>query len=500
MRGIRQHFTNPLWFSAAGSGFIYLAVFTLPFLLPQYYATIPPLDYAKLTGYSAAGLWAYFLGISALFGLYLWALRHLLTTGYRPGFRFVWVSSAVFAAILIFSYPITAIDMFVYAIHGRSWALTGLSPLAVAPKQALPADPWLGLAGEWASATSPYGPLWEGLTLGVFYAGGGNFLAQLLLLKLLGALAYLGCIWLIYQTLRHLRPDWATAGALAFAWNPLALFECVQNGHNDIAMSFFLLAAIWVMSRPTRPTATPRLLAGPQVAACLLLAASILVKFITAAVVPFFLLALACRYSTWRQRAGAVVLCGGLVAGLVIMAMAPFWPGWQNWGLLTAGGQAGRSLLSLATLALRSQWGFYAPVTALRAAIFTALALIYLSRLWRTAHNRTGLPPVTRAIAASFAVLFWYMLLANSTFHAWYLLWFVPLAPLLLPQPRPLAAAIVFSVTALLVIPCLETVRIWYPQLLNAQLFRQTLEVPLLIMPPALTLLWPIRPAAGSEV
>jgi hypothetical protein len=85
-------------------------------------------------------------------------------------------------------------------------------------------------------------------------------------------------------------------------------------------------------------------------------------------------------------------------------------------------------------------------------------------------------------------------------FHAWYLLWFLPLAALLLPYQAPLRAAIIFSMTALFVIPYFETIRVWYPALLENQLLGHLIGVPLLIGPPALALLWPISSSAESEV
>ena len=103
-------------------------------------------------------------------------------------------------------------------------------------------------------------------------------------------------------------------------------------------------------------------------------------------------------------------------------------------------------------------------------------------------------------ISAAFYTLFWYVLLAAPVFHAWYLLWFVPLAPLLLPRQRPLSAGIVFSMTALLIIPYFETIRVWYPALLQNHFLGHLIGVPLLILPPVLGLLWPIRLTSTSEV
>src|SRR5207302_7069741 len=36
---------------------------------------------------------------------------------------------------------------------------------------------------------------------------------------------------------------------LAFAWNPLLLFEACVNAHNDEAVLFFVLLAIWFLVR-----------------------------------------------------------------------------------------------------------------------------------------------------------------------------------------------------------------------------------------------------------
>jgi hypothetical protein len=492
----------PAQFAAAAviSGLIYLLVFTLPYLLPTHYNIIPPVDYTKLTGYSRTGFIAYVAGLAGLFGCYLWGFKVMTQAGRRVKTGWLFGSSASFAAILLVGYPLTAIDLFIYAIRTRGWALYGLSPL-LTPPESLPAgDPWLGLAGEWVDAASPYGPLWELPSLGAFYLSGGNFLAHLLLLKLLGALAYLGSAGLIYHTLRRLRPNWALAGTLAFAWNPLVLFEAVQNGHNDMLMSFFLLAAIWVASR--RPAAV-----SYELAAVALLAASILVKFVTVLAAPFLLLALAARHTAWSRRLLTVALYGLLLIGLVFAVMWPFWPGWDNWAVLNAGSQAGRSLLALLILALRGWLGTNPAFTVAGSLSRGLFALIYLFLLWRSAaaSRWLGKQPqakdiVNLAVMPAFYGLFWYVLLAAPVFHGWYLLWFVPLASLLLPAPRPLRVAVVFSLTALAAIPYFETVRVWYPWLLQNHLLGHLIGVPLLIGPPLLTALWPISPPPQSEV
>lgn len=493
--------TRRLAVLAGVSGLVYLAVFTLPFLLPRLYTTIPPVDYAKLTGYSPAGFIAYVAGLAVLFSLYFAAIRLVKPAGGTAapaaGY-YVWLPAALQALILVFGYPLSAIDLFIYAIRSRGWALYGLNPLAATPDMLPAADPWLGLAAEWAGAASPYGPVWEWLSLGLFHLSGGGFLAHLLALKLLAALAYLGCTWLVYKILCRLQPAWATAGAIAFAWSPLALLESVQNGHNDVLMVFFLLAAVWTYIN--RPAASP----APGIKAVLLgglvmfwLALSILVKFVTVLAAPFFIIGLAWRWPRWPGRLAAAAGFGLLLAVLVIAPMWPLWPGWEKWAVLEAGSGAGRSLLALLVLGLRGSLGVNLAFDLSRYFIYALFGLIYLYNLWRTLVSPDSL---LLPLRVSFFSLFWYVLLAAPVFHAWYLLWFLPLAALLLPDRRPLLMAAVFSISALYVIPYFETIRIWYPALLENQLLGHLVGVPLLLGPPVIAALWPIRPPAGSEV
>jgi hypothetical protein len=534
------------------SGLIYALIFTLRFPLTSLYHTTPPVDYAKLTHHAPSGLIAYILGLGVLFWLYLWAIRLVIPTskqehpeqihldiGSQPSAvagRFIFLSSAILATISIFSYPLTAIDLFIYAIRTRGWALYGLNPLATAPETLPIADPWLGLVGEWVDAPSPYGPLWELLSLGAFYLSGGDFLSHLLALKVVATLACLGCVWLVYKILQRLQPEWAVAGAIAFGWSPLVLLESVQNGHNDIVMVFFLLAAVWAFARwatklppSTRLTIDSRLLLT-----CIFLALSILVKFVTIIIVPFFLIGTAMTQPKWGQRLAAIALYGPLIAGLVVLAMLPFWPGLNSWGVLQAGNAAGRSLLTLLVLSLREFLGTNTAFDVSQIFILLIFALVYFYYLGKTISNllryrlpssplglssgrspaldagrRLGTKPaplspsaphLVMPISAAFFILFWYVLIAAPVFHAWYLLWFLPLAVLLLPYRRPLIASTVFSMTALLAIPYFETIRVWYPTLLENHLVGHLIGVPLLIVPPLIAILWPISPPESSEV
>lgn len=487
-----------LWFSAILSGLIYVA-FTLPFPLSRYFAVNPPVDYTKLTEYSIFGFVAYMVGILVLFGLSVIGLRSLteksLGMDENTAIFFVLMSGILFALILIFSYPQTAIDLFVYALRTRGWALYGLSPFATTPDAFPSSDPWLGLAGEWADAASPYGPIWEWLSLGTFHLSGGRYLSHLFALKIIAFSAYLGSAWLVYRILHLIRPQWAVVGFVFFAWNPLVLLESVQNAHNDIVMVFFLLLAIWAYVR--------LMIEGQQNWGLVLIfiaafALSILVKFVTLLALPFLLLGLAWRQKPWLKRLSTLALYSLAILIIVILVMAPFFPGIETWAVIRASKGAGRSLFALLVLTLIP---YVNTVTAFKITtllIYTLFGGIYLWGLWHvlsTNQKSSARPEITieTSLRVAFYVFLGYALIVATVFHAWYLLWFMPLAALLIPAKRPTSGALIFSLGALLIIPYYETIRVWIPYLNRNHWWGHLIGVGLLI-PPVLFSLWkPIR-------
>jgi hypothetical protein len=486
--------------SIVGSVLIYLA-FTFPFLLSRYYAVNPPVDYTKLTRYSAWGLAAFIIGILMLFVLYVISLRYLQNDETEvENLRFVLISAGILALILLFSYPQTAIDLFVYAIRSRGWALYDLSPFITSPDAFPATDPWLGLAGEWADAASPYGPIWEWFSLGAFHLSGGNYLIQLFVLKTISLLAYLGSAWLIYRTLRLIRPRWAVVGTAFFAWNPLVLFESVQNGHNDIVMVFFLMLAIWTYVRLMQlPDGKQNLwLSGIFVLA---FACSILIKFITLLVLPFFLLGLGFRQKSWARRVLAWMIYGLTISLLSVLLMALYWPGLDNWAVLQAGRGAGRSLFALLVLAMLRGVDSSTAFDYTSRLIYAVFGGVYLWGFWyvisqwsRKAKRKADATHalIETSLRVSFYIFFWYVLLVASVFHAWYLLWFIPLAALMISQARPTSGSLIFSLMALLIIPYYETIRVWIPYLNRNHLLGHAIGVPLLLVPVLISIWKPL--------
>jgi len=177
--------------------------------------------------------------------------------------------------------------------------------------------------------------------------------------------------------------------------------------------------------------------------------------------------------------------------------MLPLWPGWETWALVQGADSAGRSILALIILSVKDVVGLDVAFSGSRLLLWAVFALIYGFCLWRmvivmrrvSSDRREAIEQQT--IASSFLTLFWLLLLVMPLFHAWYIVWSLPLAVLLLPQRRALEASIVFSISALLVVPYFETVRVWYPVLLQEPALGHLIGVSVMAIPPILTLLWP---------
>jgi alpha-1,6-mannosyltransferase len=433
------------------SELIYWLVFARPFPLARLYDTIPPVDYAKLTGHSVGGAVSFTLGIIALFAGYVLVLKTLRAIPDHPtqgswAWRIVLGGTVLFGTTLALAYPTTAIDVLIYGVRTRGWALYGLNPLAT-PPQDLPGDPWVGLAAEWADAPSPYGPVWEFPSLLAFHVVGGDFLAHLLTLKFIAALAHLGCAVLVALTMCRLKPEWALIGTAAFAWNPLALLESAGNGHNDILMAFFLLLAIYLAASERRWLVVPALVL------------SISTKFVPILVLPFFMLYLIRQKRSWWPRIGVAVGNLALALGLGAALMAPVWPGWENWAVRSLGSGAGKSPFALVVLILRPWLTTNVAFEISRYVMGGAFILIYLSFAWRALDDA---PNLTRSVLfPTFGIFFWYLMLPNQQFHAWYLLWPLSVAALLIPS-LAFDRTVVFGLTALLSITFYETLRVWW--------------------------------------
>jgi hypothetical protein len=220
-------------------------------------------------------------------------------------------------------------------------------------------------------------------------------------------------------------------------------------------------------------------------------------------VLPFFILVLALRESTWPRRILITAFYGFAVLGVVILVMWPFWPGYEQWAVLQSGQGAGRSLFALLVLVIRSLGITENSFNMIEGVIYSVFGIIYLWGLWNVwqgARTQTQNDVSLQGLfVASFAAFFGYILLVAPVFHAWYLIWVIPLAAILIPNKPITSATFASSLVALLIIPYFETVRVWFPYLNENHLVGHLIGVPLLLVPIGFSLLHPISLFSSSQ-
>ena len=264
------------------------------------------------------------LGILALFLCYVVALRKLPRHISR---RFILLSTALLGLLFVLYPAMTSQDVFSYIAYARLGAIYHLNPLTAVP-DAIPHDPVYPYI-FWTAQPSAYGPVWAILTCGLqwllYIVGFKNILSMTLVLRFLGLAAHLGSvqlIWLLGGSLQSftgvLSNKKRVIATLAFAWNPLLLFEACTNAHNDTIILFVILLTIWCLL----PREVEKNTLGRFLAAIVLLAIATSIKVTLLILFPLLVL------YAWKQlprRYTSAALAILSYVSVIVLLYAPFW-------------------------------------------------------------------------------------------------------------------------------------------------------------------------------
>ena len=375
---------------------------------------LPLADIRTFTPAPMTGL-LYALWLCAMFLMY-WLAFHAVRGGKRP-FRpssvktfplpFILITTSLFAILLWQTFPFNATDVYRYVIRGRIQSVYGEDPYTTPPNQ-FPSDPFADFAGEWADATSPYGPVGE-LAAGMLtHLSGANLLAGLLLFKAVAALTFLVNTVLIWLLLAGQKTAVRSAYTLLWAWNPALLLIFIADGHNDGLMIMWLLLGLLISRR------------GHMTAGFLVMVLAPLTKPIGLLALPFFFLAAIRAMPTWQQRGKFILLTGLGTVGLIALVFLPFGSPLALVERLLREIAAVPGF-SFAVMLLFIGQLFGQPVSLLNTigVVLTVTAVVIgIWLLWRTWQGRSPL----RSTADIFAT---YILQALS-FRIWYAAWLFP--------------------------------------------------------------------------
>lgn len=338
--------------------------------------------------------------------------------------------SAIFGGTMLASFPAGALDIFHNIMDGRITWLYHFNPMLVPPSAAMN-DPLLHYLHYWADTRAAYGPLWFLVTWPAYIAGGDSLVRNIVAYKALPFAFELIALVFVVLIMRRTDPRRTAAAVVCLGWNPLVLWEVAGNGHNDIVMMCFVLAAVYLLLTDAWPYAF------------LLLALSVSVKFISAVLLPIFVIWLLISHG----RKAMLPLISGL-AGAALLMIAVFSPFWVGPRTVQQLGTQPRLLIFSPASAIVGQFGEDIPntprVVAVRTVFTLTFAVLYGVALLRLRKNPNTF------LRACVEVMFLFLVLMTWWFWPWYVVWGLALA-CLLPGTPHMRVFVIFSLTTMLI-------------------------------------------------
>jgi hypothetical protein len=298
--------------------------------------------------------------------------------------------------LIVFAGPVLlSTDVFSYIAYARMGVLHGINPYLNGPI-AIKGDPIFKYVGsDWHHTATAYGPIYTLLSYPLAWLG---LTGALLAMKLEALLASYGTLALTWHCARARGLDPVPA-LLAVGANPLYVIYGLGGAHNDLIMTFFMMAAVALTFAGRDAPAAASVLVGA------------LVKATTAAMLPFMLLA--------RRRVASV---WGTIAALALAALISY-PVFGVHGLdVVAALNRDAALVSKDSFATEIAHLFGKPgvFPIDHDLLKLALVAIIVHLLWRTWRGYDWVAASGWALLAIAVTSTWLL--------AWYTLWSLPLA------------------------------------------------------------------------
>ena len=436
----------------AGSLIIYILAFTLPAnLLILYNRTA--LDGQLLQDVGALAYLRMILAFSGLALLYFMGIQAASQTRTKAAWFIVISGILAFILVLILMAPYDALDIYDNIFHGRIVGIYGGNPFRQLI-MSFPNDPFYSFT-RWKTDPSAYGPVWELLAGLTARLAGDGIIANILAFKLLPGLFHLASVVIVVLFLRRSAPEQTLSGMLLVGWNPVILYETWGNGHNDIAMVFWIVLAVFLINRRRYTLATLSLVVGT------------LIKFIPVLLIPSALLVGYCNTDNLRTRLWFLVqtLLGGVL--MTVAAYLVFWNGVASLSINRRMQMFSTSIPSIIVNVLYQRLDFIESARIVSLSAFGLLVIFIVYELIRFKNRGRG----RNFAQTAFNILAFYLMVTCLWFQQWYGIWLIGLAPMLPSRWRSLALLFGFWV-------------------LSKQFIFGPLIVPLIALHPRRTGLW----------
>ncbi len=399
------------------SHLVFLLSIIVIFYIPRFYPVVhenflPPMDRV---------LRFYIIGVfSVSFLAYYLCVHFYKKSGisvFKPGSLSVyfWISTIAVFLVLCSSSALLSHDLFEYSVRGRMLSIYKLNPYLHVPLE-IKSDIFFPLI-FWKSTPECYGPLWVaiGAVHTLFFKNSvalTSFMHKLVLLAFLGMTSSV-----FYRLCKDNISEDAGTMTLAFLLNPLVLVMTLIDGHNEIAMAFFILSAFYLLVNSKYKLSSA------------FLALAIAVKFVYILFIPLFILHLLSRKEVqgfgWKVY---TLIMGGAV---FLFTTAVMW--------LPFGRESVKAIIYYYSELSKNFWVDSIPYAVyfvsekmgfaiskdLLANIFFALFIAAYLCILGYFLKRTKMDK--QALFTSSALILLALLFTNSSpFQTWYLIWVIP--------------------------------------------------------------------------
>lgn len=349
-----------------------------------------------------------------LFLYYYHKLNIALTLRNTLGLYF-WLSTTAVFIFLCSSCALLSHDLYEYSLRARMASMYGLNPYLHIPAE-IKQDIFFPLL-FWKKTPECYGPLWVLLgTVHTFFFK-SNLLLTAFMHKVVLMIFLLSSCHVFYKICRQLKLPNANILTMALVTNPLVIIMTIVDGHNEIAMVFFILSALYF------------LLTSRYVLSFAMLTFSIHVKFVYVLLVPLFIIHVLCdqQNRTLRSRIYEIIIAGIVSIGAAFMLWLPF--GKESvMAIITYYKDLGHNFwydsIPFVCYALLQRIGIAVSKPAVESIFSIVFLLTYIYCIYyyfRIAARDK------QAIFTISSFIFLSLFFTNATpFQAWYLLWVIP--------------------------------------------------------------------------
>ena len=378
------------------------------------------------------------LVVLASVGIYVWCIKQVRTE--RITLRRLLTVAGICCALLVLTPPLLSRDLFAVGFYGKISVFYHENPYLVTPQKFV-GDPWLAfMSTNWKNTPMVYGPVvWLISSAGALIFG-RSIAANLVFLKVCMAGAHIANAVLIWHILDRIAPERRELGTLLYAWNPVVIMIGVGGGHNDIIMMAFVLLAFLLLlkERPMLGFAS--------------LTLAVLVKYVSLIFMAMYLFHLLSQYGGWKQRLKQLSRYGAVFLGICTVFFLPLWGGLSTFkAMIRSAGKinvlSSRWVLATFLKAIFRHIFLLSEATA--ASLASALAAVAMGVLFvyiffhilRRYQAREELGEAWALAIFAFLATAGYVL-------PWYLIWFMPLLPLM-PWDRRSQAMLGVSMVAM---------------------------------------------------